>query len=109
MASDNPSLSRPRIGYARLLIAGNMPNHSTIMDPESVITLGHSARQPLMCPASELVDRLEPHGLIWSMAHRGSDGEQDMPGGAGVYPGWGRLGTGRVLYRVLTQAPDRLS
>ena len=32
----------------------------------SVITLGHKANEPLMCPASELAYGLEPHGLICS-------------------------------------------
>ena len=64
LASDNLSLDRPRIGYARLLNARNTPNHSTIPDSDTVITLGHSPYVPLIGSLSELVDGLEPHGLI---------------------------------------------
>ena len=48
MASNNLRLDGPRIGYARLLVARNPPNHSTIPDPKSVITLGHKANVPLI-------------------------------------------------------------
>ena len=41
-----------------------MPNHSTILGHSSVIYLGHTSKEPLMWPGSELVDGLEPHGLI---------------------------------------------
>ena len=34
------------------------------MDYISVINLGHSAKEPLMCLGSELVDGSEPHGTI---------------------------------------------
>ena len=54
----------PRIGYGRPLVARNMPNHSTIPDSKSVITLGHKANQPLIRPSSDLSDGFEPHGLI---------------------------------------------
>ena len=36
------------------------------MDINSVIKHGHSAKLPLMCPASELTDGFEPHDTIWS-------------------------------------------
>ena len=49
VASDILSLDGPRIGYARLVIAGNSSNHSTILDSLSVITLGQHANVPLMC------------------------------------------------------------
>ena len=79
------------IGYARLVSPSNTPNHSTILDPKSVISLGHTSEQPLICLGSELSYRFEPHGLFcsaglhaWSMS---------VPAGvAGVYPGWCRLG-----------------
>ena len=61
LASGDLSLRRPRIGYARLLIARNMPNHSTIPDFYSVITLGQHVKQPLIWPPSELADGFEPH------------------------------------------------
>ena len=64
VASDILRLDRPRIGYARLLVARNVPNHSTILDYSSVITLGHTSKEPLMRPRSELVDGSEPHGSI---------------------------------------------
>ena len=68
VASNNPRLRCPRIGYARLLIAENSPNHSTIPDPQSVITLGQRAKQPLIGPSSELSYGLEPHALFDSRA-----------------------------------------
>ena len=43
-------LTRPRIGYARLLVARNVPNQSTIMDYSRVIYLGHTGQQPLIRP-----------------------------------------------------------
>ena len=52
------------IGYARLLIARNMPKRSTISDYQSVITLGHTRKEPLMRPLSELSYGLEPHGYF---------------------------------------------
>ena len=52
------------IGYARLLVARNIPNHSTIPDSESVIYLGHTANVPLIRRLSELADGLEPHDHI---------------------------------------------
>ena len=88
-------MTRPRIGYARLVIARNVPNHSTIPDSNTVIYLGHKAEQPLIGPPSELVDRSEPHGLIRStdpnLVHDGSAG-----GWGGGVPGVVRqVGTGR--------------
>ena len=68
-----------------------MPNHSTIPDINSVIYLGHTPNEPLMCPASELSYRYEPHGLIppW----REPDVHATlMTMGTGVYPGWCELG-----------------
>ena len=53
------------IGYARLLLARNVPNQSTIPGYRKVITLGHSAKQPLIGPASELTDGFEPHDHIY--------------------------------------------
>ena len=60
MASNSLTLDGPRIGYARLLVANNVPYYSTILDSKSVITLGHSARVPLIGPRSELGYRFEP-------------------------------------------------
>ena len=37
LASDLLTLSGPRIGYARLVSARNVPNHSTIMDYSKVL------------------------------------------------------------------------
>ena len=34
--------------------------------PSSVITLGHSSKEPLIRPPSELGDGFEPHDLIYS-------------------------------------------
>ena len=64
LASDSLSLAGPRIGYARLLVLRNSPNHSTIPDPKSVIYLGHSANVPLIQPRTDLGYRLEPHDHI---------------------------------------------
>ena len=77
------------IGYARLLVARNIPNYSTIPDFYSVITLGKHLKQPLIRPSSELADRLEPHDLIYSAVPVVR--QCWVPGGgvAGVYPGWG--------------------
>ena len=72
MASDNLSLDGPRIGYGRLLVSRNSPNHSTIMDILSVITLGHTAEQPLMCPRTDLSYGLEPHDHICSAVMPGT-------------------------------------
>ena len=84
-------MSRPRIGYARLGLARNMPNHSTILDPQSVITLGHTANVPLIGPSSELTDGSEPHGHIPQRGQHGVPG-QLVACRHGVYPGWCRLG-----------------
>ena len=56
-------LTRPRIGYARLVIARNMRKQSQGMDINSVIYVGHKVKQPLIRWTSELTDGLEPHGL----------------------------------------------
>ena len=48
MASDLLTLDGPRIGYARLVVAKNVPNHSTTIDSQSVIYLGHTLNLPLM-------------------------------------------------------------
>ena len=48
VASNSLSLDRPRIGYARLLVARNSSNQSTILDLWSVITLGHTRNVPLI-------------------------------------------------------------
>ena len=50
IASNNLRLTGPKIGYARLLSARNTSNQSTILDLKSVITLGHTLKQPLMEP-----------------------------------------------------------
>ena len=56
------------------------------MDLNKVIYLGHSAKEPLMCPPSELAYGSEPHDHIWSMVHRGvqsgtlASGEVGVPG-----------------------------
>ena len=73
----------------------------------SVITLGHSPEQPLIDPPSELSYGFEPHGHIGSTSAVAGSAESVMRGGGvgrgvpGVGPGW--VGTGWVLYRVLTQ------
>ena len=67
----------------------------------SVITLGQLSHVPLIRSPSELLDGLEPHGLILPgvLTARVDD---DGGGGGGVYPGWcSQGGTRRVLYRVL--------
>ena len=93
-------MRRPRIGYARLLVAGNVPNYSTIMDSESVIMLGHSPKEPLMRPSSELSDGFEPHGLIYSSGTPVPTADS-MYGGEGCTRGSGSwVGAGGVLYRV---------
>ena len=84
MTSRNLSLRRPRIGYARLVVAGNSPNQSQGMDINSVIRLGHSASLPLMCLLSELADGLEPHDLIYSPASSTRSRSVEHGGGEGV-------------------------
>ena len=64
MPSDSLRLRRPEIGYARLVIAGNMSNYSTILDLKCVIYLGHMSNVPLMRPPSDLADGLEPHAPL---------------------------------------------
>ena len=58
---------------------------------QSVITLGHTMEQPLMCPASELVDGYEPHDHIYSAVVSGA-AVSAVPvltvGAEEVYPGW---------------------
>ena len=68
VASDLLSLRCPRIGYARLVVARNEPNHSTIPGPRKVIYLGHKANVPLICPGSELSYGFEPHDHIYMPA-----------------------------------------
>ena len=68
LASTRPRLGRPRIGYARLVVARNPPYYSTILDSNSVIYLGHIANVPLIGLLSELVNGLEPHDHILSGA-----------------------------------------
>ena len=115
--SDNLSLLGPRIGYARLLNARNVPNYSTIADILSVITLGHTLRLPLMCPSSELVDGSEPHGQKRSAGCSVSTSRVVGRGGGvpGVGCGWVGAGGGvlptqppsqpeadlRLIYRIL--------
>ena len=65
MASDFLTLSRPRIGYARLVSARNTSNQSQGMDIKKVIILGHTLKQPLIQASGELVDGLEPTA-IWT-------------------------------------------
>ena len=73
---------------------------------ESVITLGHKAKQPLIRRSSELVDGLEPHAMFYLV-----DTARPLPPvlhrvRGGVYPGWCReVGTGRVVYRVPSHSP----
>ena len=81
-------MRRPRIGYARLLVARNVPNYSTILDILSVITLGHTANVPLMRPSSDLADGFEPHGHIWSAARGTRSRSMEHGAGRGV-PGVG--------------------
>ena len=85
-------MRRPRIGYARLLSARNVPNYSTIMDILSVITLGQVVKQPLIGSPSELSDGLEPHDYIYSAVHPHVASVQPCHGPAGVYPGLVQVG-----------------
>ena len=72
------------------------------MDIYTVITLGKLVKQPLIGSPSELTDGSEPHGCIEVPRCSGA-GVQHGVVGEGVYPGWAsRVGTGRVLYRVLS-------
>ena len=59
------------------------------MDSQSVINLGHTAEQPLMCSRSELADGFEPHGYIYLQDDtRGcTAGLMLTVGAGGVYPG----------------------
>ena len=80
-------MGRPGIGYARLLVARNTSNRSTIPDYLSVITLGHTLNVPLMHRLSELVDGLEPHGHIPVLGHRACTVRHVQPVPGRVYPG----------------------
>ena len=71
--------------------------------PRSVITLGHTPKQPLIGPRSELVDGFEPHGYI-PLVRAAAGCMTAVRGGGGCTRGWcGRVGTRRVLYRVPTR------
>ena len=48
-----------------------MPNQSQGLDILSVISLGHTCQQPLMCSASELLNGYEPHDHIYSAVMTG--------------------------------------
>ena len=76
-----------------------MPNQSTIMDINSVISLGHTPEQPLMWSSSELTDGFEPHDMIYSgyMTRAAADmpGQPRVRGGGVprvVQAGWYREG-----------------
>ena len=74
----------------------------------SVINLGHMCNVPLIRAPSELTDGYEPHDMIYSGDDTRGDGthEHGVPAGSSGVPGWcGRVGTGRVLYRVPNQGP----
>ena len=73
------------------------------MDINSVIYLGHTWHLPLMCPTSELADGLEPHDTIYSAGRTVVASRVVGVGWRGVPGVAGRVGAGRVLYRVLTQ------
>ena len=100
MTSRILSLRRPRIGYARLVVAGNVPNQSQGMDYISVIRLGHMVKQPLMWSSGELVDGFEPHDHIYPCPQTHSTLSTPDGQGGGV-PGVEELG-GYLegLYRV---------
>ena len=58
------------------------------------MNLGHSLKQPLMCPASDLADGFEPHDMFYlrdTARDIDSSGEPDRRGRGGV-PGVVRLG-----------------
>ena len=77
------------------------------MDPESVIHLGHKAKQPLIRPTSELTDGLEPHDHIYSAVHHCTRTYGDQRHvGRGV-PGVGWVGAGEGYYPP-TQPEARL-
>ena len=86
-----------------------MSNHSTILDLNRVIYLGHSPKEPLIWPPSELCDGFEPHGLIWSAGLRGALPYGDQRHVGGVYPGCGGwVGTRGVLPPSQPEASLRL-
>ena len=72
-----------------------MSNHSTIPDPESVITLGQLVNVPLMGPSSELTDGLEPHGHILLQDTATARTGSHAGDGRGCTRGGGWVGTGR--------------
>ena len=77
------------------------------MDSYSVIELGHTAKQPLIWPPSELGDGLEPHGLIYTVRSPcGMYSTSGMQGG-GVPGMGGWVGTGEGYTGYSTQ-PARL-
>ena len=61
------------------------------MDISKVIYLGHSAKQPLIWPSTELSDGFEPHGHITHRVVPGKRVPVAAVGGRGV-PGVGWLG-----------------
>ena len=82
MPSVSLNLRRPRIGYARLVIARNSVSALAYPGINSVITLGHSPKTATNPSLSELSDGLEPHGHI----------EHRWLGTRDVHVRWGREG-----------------
>ena len=88
------------------------------MDPESVINVGHSAKQPLIRPRSELADGLEPHdqfylrytAVVLTYWYRGS--VEGVPGvrwlggyWEGSIPGTTQPPDLRLIYGIIRDIP----
>ena len=72
----------------------------------SVITLGHTLKEPLIRPSSELVDGLEPHDYEPSGVQHGVAPDGELGAVGRVYPGWcSRVGGGRVVPGIAPSHP----
>ena len=70
-----------------------------------VIYLGHTSKEPLMCPTSELLDGLEPHGQLRSSVQPASV-DEDGCGEEGCTRGGAWLGSPGGCYTGYPAWPD---
>ena len=68
-----------------------------------VINLGKPGHMALLTQPSELVDRLEPHGLFTQPYMPVHPCTQPSTACGGVYPGWGGGGSVGGVYRYPSQ------
>ena len=96
-------MSRPRIGYARLLVARNERMVVIYTDRREVIYLGHTSKYAPCGRLSELSYRFEPHGTIWSYTQTTHPDRREGWWGRGVPGVVGWVGGLGGLYRHPTQ------